>query len=65
MFDFIHKNKRIVQIVLALLAVPFALWGVDSYTRFRGGRDAGREIAGRISALVKADADAGDTAADT
>jgi peptidyl-prolyl cis-trans isomerase D len=39
MFDFIQKNRRIVQIILALLAIPFAIWGVESYTQFRGGRE--------------------------
>lgn len=31
MFDFVHEKKRIVQIVLALIILPFAFWGVDSY----------------------------------
>lgn len=31
MFDFVHEKKRIVQVVLALIVLPFALWGVDSY----------------------------------
>lgn len=31
MFDFVHEKKRLVQIVLALIVLPFALWGVDSY----------------------------------
>jgi peptidyl-prolyl cis-trans isomerase D len=38
-FDFVHKNKRIVQIILGLLIIPFAIWGLESYTTFRGGRD--------------------------
>lgn len=34
MFDFIHKNKKIMQIALFLLIVPsFALVGVDGYNR--------------------------------
>jgi peptidyl-prolyl cis-trans isomerase D len=33
MFDFVHKNKRIVQFVLALMVLPFAFVGVDSYVR--------------------------------
>lgn len=37
MFDFVHEKKRLVQIVLALIVLPFALWGVDSY---RHGGDA-------------------------
>ena len=36
MFDFVHEKKRLVQIVLALIILPFALWGVDSY-RNSGG----------------------------
>ncbi|GAB1233944.1 SurA N-terminal domain-containing protein [Ferrigenium sp. UT5] len=31
MFDFVHERKRLVQIVLALIILPFALWGLDSY----------------------------------
>ncbi len=33
MFDFVHKNKRIVQFILALMVLPFAFVGVDSYVR--------------------------------
>ena len=31
MFDFVHGHKRAVQVVLALIILPFALWGVESY----------------------------------
>lgn len=31
MFDFVHEKKRLVQVVLALIILPFAFWGVDSY----------------------------------
>ena len=31
MFDFVHEKKRLVQIVLALIVLHFALWGVNSY----------------------------------
>ena len=40
MFDFVHKNKRLVQIILAVLIVPFAIWGLESYTRMGGGGDS-------------------------
>lgn len=30
MFDFVHDNKRVVQVILALIILPFAFWGVDS-----------------------------------
>ena len=31
MFDTVHKHRRLAQIILALLIVPFAFFGVDSY----------------------------------
>ena len=37
MFDFVHKNKRLVQFILALLVLPFAFVGVDSYVRSGSG----------------------------
>ncbi|MGE5385578.1 MAG: SurA N-terminal domain-containing protein [Betaproteobacteria bacterium] len=33
MFDAVRNNKKIVQIFLALITLPFAFWGVDSYVR--------------------------------
>lgn len=33
MFDFVQEKKRLVQIVLAVIILPFAFWGVDSYNR--------------------------------
>ncbi|MGZ5094674.1 MAG: SurA N-terminal domain-containing protein [Burkholderiales bacterium] len=33
MFDLVQKNKRIIQIVLAIVLLPFAFFGVDSYFR--------------------------------
>ncbi|MDP1996932.1 MAG: SurA N-terminal domain-containing protein [Gallionella sp.] len=33
MFDFVHEKKRLVQVVLALIILPFAFWGVDSYNQ--------------------------------
>ena len=37
MFDFIDKHKRLMQIVLALIGVTFATWGIQSYTHVMGG----------------------------
>ena len=37
MFDFVHENKRWVQIVLLLIILPFAFWGVSSYRQAGGG----------------------------
>ncbi len=39
MFDFVHKNKRLIQVVLVLMIIPFAFFGLDSYTRSMGGAD--------------------------
>jgi len=37
MFDFVAKHKRILQVVLVLTIVPFAFFGLESYTRSIGG----------------------------
>lgn len=42
MFDAVRNNKRIVQVFLALIALPFAFFGVDSYVRNSG---AGGDVA--------------------
>ena len=42
MFDAVRNNKRIVQIFLGLITLPFAFWGVDSYVRNSG---AGHDLA--------------------
>ena len=42
MFDSVRNNKRIVQIFLALITLPFAFFGVDSYVKNSG---AGRDLA--------------------
>jgi len=42
MFDAVRNNKRIVQVFLALITLPFAFWGVDSYVRNAG---AGADLA--------------------
>ena len=36
MFDFVQEKRRLVQIVLALIILPFAFWGVDSYRKSGG-----------------------------
>jgi peptidyl-prolyl cis-trans isomerase D len=49
-FDLVHKHRRIVQIILALLIVPFAIWGVESY-KVGGSADTVATVNGlRISA---------------
>src|SRR5690348_18378726 len=39
MYDLIYKHKRIVQVILALITLPFAFFGVDYYFRRSGGPD--------------------------
>ena len=36
MYDFVHKNKRLMQLLLALITLPFAFFGIDSYFRAGG-----------------------------
>ncbi len=42
MFDAVRNNQRIVQIILGLITLPFAFWGVDSYIQNAG---AGSDVA--------------------
>lgn len=50
MFDTVRNNKKIVQIILALIILPFAFWGVDSYIRNAGtGGDVAKVGDSRIS----------------
>ena len=39
MFDFVAKNKKLIQIFMILVALTFVTWGVESYTSMRSGRD--------------------------
>lgn len=38
MFDFVQERKRLVQIVLLLIILPFAFFGVDSYNKATKGK---------------------------
>ena len=40
MFDLVQRNKRIIQIVLAIVLLPFAFFGVESYFQDRGSQRA-------------------------
>ena len=46
MFDFVQKHKKVAQVFLALIAITFATWGIESYTRFAGGRDTVASVNG-------------------
>ena len=43
MFDLVTKHKRIVQVILALITLPFAFFGVDYY--FRSGDARATDVA--------------------
>lgn len=40
MFDFVGKHKKLIQIVLFVMFLPFAFFGIDSYFRQDGGRQS-------------------------
>jgi peptidyl-prolyl cis-trans isomerase D len=46
MFDLVQKHRRILQVFLGLIAITFATWGIESYTRYAGGRDAVASVNG-------------------
>jgi peptidyl-prolyl cis-trans isomerase D len=39
MYDFVAKNKKLIQVILAIIFLPFAFFGIDTY--FRGGPGGG------------------------
>lgn len=47
MFDLVHKHKLLVQILLALIILPFAFWGIDSYQRGGSAAQDMAEVAGQ------------------
>jgi hypothetical protein len=51
MFDFVGRNKRVAQVILAIIALPFAFFGVDSYIRRMetGEQDVARVGGDKIS----------------
>lgn len=46
MFDLVTKYKRVIQVFLGLIAITFATWGIESYTRFRSSRDTVATVEG-------------------
>src|SRR6185503_918776 len=46
MFDFVQRHKRLLQIFMGLIAITFATWGIESYTRYAGGRDTVASVNG-------------------
>jgi len=46
-FNIVRNNKRLMQVVLALIALPFAFWGVDSYQRVMSRAGEVAEVGGQ------------------
>jgi peptidyl-prolyl cis-trans isomerase D len=46
MFDAVRNNKKIVQVFLLLITLPFAFWGVDSYVKNAGDGGALASVGG-------------------
>ncbi len=46
MFDAVRNNKKVVQVFLLLITLPFAFWGVDSYVRNMGKGDELASVGG-------------------
>ncbi|MFN3630131.1 MAG: SurA N-terminal domain-containing protein, partial [Casimicrobiaceae bacterium] len=47
MFDFVYRNKRLVQVILLLMVLPFAFVGIDSYVRTSTGDNALARVDGQ------------------
>ena len=47
MYNFLHNNRKWAHIVLAIIMVPFAFFGVDSYFRGGGGSQNIATVAGQ------------------
>src|SRR5262249_40168654 len=46
MYDFTHKHKRMIQVVLAIIFLPFAFFGIDSYFRHSEGTQGVATVSG-------------------
>jgi peptidyl-prolyl cis-trans isomerase D len=47
MFDFVDRHKRLIQVVLAVMFLPFAFFGVDVYFRDSAGGQAVAKVGGQ------------------
>jgi peptidyl-prolyl cis-trans isomerase D len=39
MFDIVQNNRKVVQVILALITLPFAFFGIESFVSRSGGED--------------------------
>ena len=47
MFDFVTKNKKLIQVILFVIFLPFAFFGIDSYFRDSGVGQAVARVGGQ------------------
>jgi peptidyl-prolyl cis-trans isomerase D len=53
MFDFVRKHKRLMQVILGLVILPFAFFGVESYQRYFGLANEVAEVDGSPIGVVE------------
>ena len=53
MFDFDRKHKRLMQVILGLVILPFAFFGVESYQRYFGLANEVAEVDGSPIGVVE------------
>ena len=46
MFDFVHNHKLLLQIILGLIMLPFAFFGLESYQRVFNSNAEVADVAG-------------------
>lgn len=55
MFDLVNKHRKFVQILLALITLPFAFWGIDSYFRDAASTDEVARVGSSKITLLQLD----------
>ena len=53
MFDLVHKHKKLIQLMLAVIFLPFAFFGIDSYFRSSDGGNHVATISGQLPFPVR------------
>ena len=55
MFDLVNKHRKFVQVLLALITLPFAFWGIDSYFRDAASTDEVARVGSSKITLLQLD----------
>lgn len=48
MFDLVHNNRKVVQVILVVITLPFAFFGIESFVSGGGGSDTVAQV-GKLS----------------